>query len=494
MSLLRMTGITKTFDGIHALRKACLEVERGEIHALVGENGAGKSTLMKTLAGVHPPDAGEIVFEDQPIRPQNYRDSVRAGIRMIFQESCLFENLTVAENLLFERLPRNRFGLLSRQELYGEAKSLLRRLDFPVAPEARVCDLSVGARQMIEIAKAVATGGRLVVMDEPTASLNGQESENLFALIRTLRDAGVSVIYISHRLDEVLRISDRLTVLRDGRTIACHKTEKTDQKEVIREMVGRGVDLSALRRARSENDWPVVLEVEKLEVPGKLHDVTFSMKAGEILGIAGLRGVGQDQLVGALFGLESGYTGSIKIAGIPRRFRSPAQAVACGIAYVTDDRKVKGLLLEKSSSYNSTLGSMEKISRMGFLQERLERQIVQRQTTQLAMAAKHASMPVKYLSGGNQQKVLLARALEQEPKILILNEPTAGIDVGAKEEIYSLLVKFASEGMAILLISSDLAELTVLSGRVLVLNQKRPAVLIPPELASDVSIIEAAVA
>jgi ABC-type sugar transport system ATPase subunit len=494
MSFLRMNGITKGFDGIQALREACLEVERGEIHALVGENGAGKSTLMKTLAGVHPPDRGEIVFEGQLIRPQNYRDSVRAGIRMIFQEGCLFENLTVAENLLFDRLPHNRFGLLSLRELYGEAKSLLSGLDFPIALGARVCDLSVGARQMIEIAKAVARGGRLVVMDEPTASLNGPESENLFSIIRRLRDAGVSVIYISHRLDEVLRISDRLTVLRDGRTIACHETGKTDQKEVIREMVGRGVDLSAVRRAQSGNNRTVVLEVENLAVRGKLHDVTFSMTAGEILGVAGLRGVGQDQLVGALFGLESGCTGRIKIAGVPRRFRSPAQAVAYGMAYVTDDRKGKGLLLERNSSFNSTLGSVDKISRIGFLQKRLEQQTFRRQATQLAMATKHASIPAKYLSGGNQQKVLLARALEQAPRILILNEPTAGIDVGAKEEIYSLLVKFASEGMAIVLISSDLAELTVLSDRILVLNQKRPAVVIPRESASDVSIIEAAVA
>ena len=263
MSLLKMTGITKRFDGIHALREACLEVGRGEIHALVGENGAGKSTLMKILAGVFRPDTGAMLFEDRRIQPQNYRDSMHAGIRMIFQESCLFENLTVAENLLFDHLPSNRFGLLSRKKLYVEAKSLLRGLDFPIAPEGRVCDLGVGTRQMIEIAKAVAMGGRLVVMDEPTASLNAQESENLFALIRRLRDSGVSVIYISHRLDEVLQISDRLTVLRDGRTIACHKTENTDQKEVIREMIGRRVDLSVVPPARSENDRPVVLEVEK---------------------------------------------------------------------------------------------------------------------------------------------------------------------------------------------------------------------------------------
>jgi ribose transport system ATP-binding protein len=330
-------------------------------------------------------------------------------------------------------------------------------------------------------------------MDEPTASLNGQEAENLFALIRRLRVDGISVIYISHRLDEVLQISDRLTILRDGRTIATHETQNTDQQEVIREMVGRGVELSRARRGARANERPVVLEVTKLAVPGKLRDVTFSIQEGDILGVAGLRGVGQDQLVGALLGLELGYTGSIRIAGVPRRVTSPAQAVAAGIAYVTDDRKGKGLLLEKSSGYNSTLGSIEKISRMGFLQKRLEREIVQRQAAQFAMATPRAAMPVKYLSGGNQQKVVLARALEQQPRILILNEPTAGIDVGAKEEIYTLLAKFTAEGMAILLISSDLVELTVLSDRILVINQKRPAVLMPPEAATDSSIIEAAV-
>ncbi len=493
MSFLTMTDITKRFDGIHALREACLEVERGEIHALVGENGAGKSTLMKILAGVSPPDAGTIVFEDRSIQPQNYRESVRAGISMIFQETCLFENLTVAENLSFERLPRNGFGLLSYRKLFAEARLLLRKLEFNIAPEARVCDLAVGARKMIEIAKAVMAGGRLVVMDEPTASLNGQESENLFGLIRRLRDTGVSIIYISHRLDEILRISDRLTVLRDGRTIASHKTHNTDQKEVIREMVGRRVDLSLARREPSANDRPIILEIDRLAIPGKLCEVTFSMAEGEILGVAGLRGVGQDQLIRALFGLEAGYTGSIRIAGTPRRIKSPAQAVAAGIAYVTDDRKGKGLLLERSSGYNSTLGALSRISRMGFLQKRLEEQVFQRQAVQFAMATTRAAIPVKYLSGGSQQKVVLARALEQKPKILILNEPTAGIDVGAKEEIYTLLVKFASEGMAILLISSDLAELTLLSHRILVINQKRPAVLIPSESASDASIIEAAV-
>ena len=418
---------------------------------------------------------------------------MRAGISMIFQDTSLFENLTVAENLLFERLPRNWFGAVSYQKLFVAARLLLRKLDFNIAPDARVCNLGVGERQMIEIAKAVDTGGRLVVMDEPTASLNGKESEDLFRLVGKLRDTGVSVIYISHRLDEVLRISDRLTVLRDGTTIATHNTRDTDQRGVIREMVGRGIDLSCSRRERCVNERPVALEVEKLAIPGRLRELTFSVKEGEILGVAGLRGVGQDQLIGALLGLESGYSGSIRVAGVPRRIKSPAHAVGLGIAYVTDDRKGKGLLLDQSATFNSTLGAIKKISRNGFLRPQLEQQVAERQAVQFAMPKTRASFPVKYLSGGNQQKVVLARALEREPKILILNEPTAGIDIGAKEEIYNLLVQFAARGMAIILVSSDLAELKALSHGILVINQKRPAVLIPPELANDASIVEAAV-
>jgi ribose transport system ATP-binding protein len=493
MPLVSMTGITKSFNGVHALRDVFLDVERGEVHALVGENGAGKSTLMKILAGVSQADAGAIVFNGRAIRPQNYRESVKAGISMIFQETSLFENLTVAENLLFDRLPRHWWGTLSFRRLFAAAEAALQELEFHIAADARVGELAVGERQMIEIAKALVTGAKLVIMDEPTACLNSRESERLFSLIEKLKHTGVSVIYISHRLDEVLRISGRLSVLRDGKMIATHCTRDTNQKQVIHQMVGRGVELFVSHRESGDSNQAVVLELDRLAMPGKLCEVSFSIRAGEILGVAGLRGVGQEHLVRALLGLESAYTGSIRIAGVPRRIKSPAQAIACGIAYVTDDRKGKGLLLDRNSAYNGTLGSIEAISRKGFLQKRLEQRVARRQAIEFAMATDRPAMPVKYLSGGNQQKVMLARALEQKPAILILNEPTAGIDVGAKEEIYNLLGRYASMGMAIVLISSDIAELTTLSHRVLVINQKRPAVLIPAQSASDASIIEAAV-
>ncbi len=491
--MLKMTGISKRFDGIHALRDACLQIERAEVHALVGENGAGKSTLMKVLTGVHPADAGSVFFDGEPFRPKNYRESVQAGISMIFQDTSLFENLTVAENLLFDRLPKNYFGMLSYGKLFAQAKSLLSKLEFDIEPTRKVCNLSVGERQMIEIAKAIARGGKVIVMDEPTAALNAQESEKLFTRIAKLRRSGVSVIYISHRLDEVLRISDRLSVLRDGRTIATHITRNTCQKEVIHQMVGRGVELRPAQQKTERCDRPVVLELDKLAIPGKLREISFSLKAGEILGVAGLRGVGQEHLVGALLGLESAHIGQIRIAGVSLRIKSPIQAIAFGIGYVTDDRKGKGLLLDRNSPYNSTLGAIREITRYGFLQKKLEQRVARKQALQFGMATERLSMPVKYLSGGNQQKVLLARALEKKPNILILNEPTVGIDVGAKEEIYSLLTKLASEGMAIILISSDLLELTALSHRILVMNQKRSASIIPLELASNASIIGAAV-
>jgi ABC-type sugar transport system ATPase subunit len=492
-SLLKMTGIKKRFDGIHALRDASLEVGRGEVHAIVGENGAGKSTMMKILAGVYPADAGSISFDGQWVQPHSYRESVNTGISMIFQDTSLFENLTVAENLLFDRFPRTWFGALSYRKLFARAKLSLRNLDFDIPPEVKVSDLTVGARQLIEIAKAVATGSKLVIMDEATASLNSQESENLFNLIAKLRSASISIIYISHRLDEVFRISDRLTVLRDGRSIATHKTANTDQKEVILQMVGRGVETRTAQPELGSNDRPVVLDVDNLAIAGKLREVSFSLMEGEILGVAGLRGVGQEHLIGVLLGLEPNYSGTIRIAGKQTRIRSTMEAVACGISYVTDDRKGKGLLLDRDAAYNGTLGSIQKISRGGFLQAGLEKIVAERQALQFAISTKRPSMPVKYLSGGNQQKVVLARALEQEPKILILNEPTAGIDIGAKEEIHKLLLELTMKGMAIILISSDLPELMALSHRILVLNQKSAARIISPESANDASIIEAAV-
>jgi ABC-type sugar transport system ATPase subunit len=294
-------------------------------------------------------------------------------------------------------------------------------------------------------------------------------------------------------LDEVFRISDRLTVLRDGRSIATHKTANTDQKEVILQMVGRGVETRTAQPELGSNDRPVVLDVDNLAIAGKLREVSFSLMEGEILGVAGLRGVGQEHLIGVLLGLEPNYSGTIRIAGKQTRIRSTMEAVACGISYVTDDRKGKGLLLDRDAAYNGTLGSIQKISRGGFLQAGLEKIVAERQALQFAISTKRPSMPVKYLSGGNQQKVVLARALEQEPKILILNEPTAGIDIGAKEEIHKLLLELTMKGMAIILISSDLPELMALSHRILVLNQKSAARIISPESANDASIIEAAV-
>jgi ribose transport system ATP-binding protein len=490
--LLRMTAITKHFDGILALNGAELEVMAGEVHALIGENGAGKSTLMKVLAGVHPADDGHITFCGKGIRPKSYAESLKIGICMIFQDPCLFQNLTVAENLYFEGLPRSRFGLLNYQKLLADARRQLDELGFDIPAERRVAELSVAERQLVETAKAVMAGGRLLVMDEPTASLNAHESEILFRLVARLRDRGVSVIYISHRLDEVLRISNRVTVLRNGKTVATHVTQRTDQKEIISEMVGEIPRESSSRKEAQGKNCAPVLQVEKLAVPGKLSETTFELRKGEILGVAGLRGVGQESLVNVLLGIEHSYQGSIHILGKARQIASPADASALGIGYVTDDRKGRGLLLDRNVSFNSTLSAMEKISHGGFLSARLEREIADRQAAGFQISVKNSSFRVKFLSGGNQQKVILARALEPQPEILILNEPTAGIDIGAKREIHDLLLKFAADGKAILLISSDLAELTSLSHRILVLNQKRQSVILDAD-AANAAIIEAAV-
>jgi ABC-type sugar transport system ATPase subunit len=493
MTLLAMSRISKRFDGVEALRDVSLEIASAEIHALVGENGAGKSTLMKVLAGVYAADEGSILLNHRPIRPRDYHEAVQAGISMIFQEPSLFDSLTVVENLFLDKLPRHWSGLLSYRKLFAQADSLLGRLEFKLTPGSPVRALTVGERQLVEIARAMVTGAKLVIMDEPTASLNAQESENLFRLIRRLKDTGVSVVYISHRLEEVMQLADRLTVLRDGEVVGTWRAGEINQNEVIHKMVGRSVDLARHGRKSDTENRPIALEVESLSVRGRLAEVSFSLKTGEILGVAGLRGSGQQVLVRALLGLEADYEGTIRVAGNTHRMKSPQQALALGLAYVTDDRKSEGLLPEMNASYNGTLGSISKITRNGFLQPRLERQAGDRQARELAIRAKSPLTPVKHFSGGNQQKVMLARALEQTPRVLILNEPTCGIDVGAKEEIYRLILQFAAGGMSILLISSDLAELMALSDRILVINRKRPGQMIPAELATDAAVIEAAV-
>ena len=487
-----MKSISKRFDGVHALRGASLQVKRGEVHALVGENGAGKSTLMKILAGVWSADEGAIVWQGHSIKPGNYREARQAGISMIFQDPGLFESLTVAENLLLDRLPRRWYGLINYQELWQQADSLLGKLEFDLSSRCLVRKLSIAERQLVEITKAVAIGAQLVIMDEPTASLNGQESEYLFRLMKQLRSSGVSIVYISHRLDEVMQISDRLTVLRDGQVIGTWQTGEISQQTVIQKMVGRSVDLFTSRRKEGFRDGNAVLEVEKLSVPGKLTEVSFTLRKGEILGVAGLRGSGQQFLVRALLGMQA-YEGTIKVAGEGHSMRSPRQAAALGLAYVTDDRKSEGLLPEMTASYNGTLGVISAITRCGFLRPRLERQLGDKQIKEFSIRTTSSSAPVKHFSGGNQQKVLLARALEQKPRILILNEPTCGIDISAKEEIYQLIARFAADGASILLISSELAELLALADRILVINGKRPGTIIPSELATHAAIMEAAV-
>lgn len=492
MPLLQMRGIDKRFGGVHAIRDVSLEFATGEVHAIVGENGAGKSTLMKILAGVVQPDRGSIEFNGHPLMSKGYRERVAAGIHMIFQDTSLFENLTVAENLLFDRLPSNFLGLLSYRRAFTQASAVLERLDFGIPADTKVCELSVGQRQIVEIAKAIGRSGKLVIMDEPTASLDSRESEHLFALIRNLSDGGVTVIYISHRLDEVLRISDRISVLRDGRWIASHETQRTSSQAIIHEMVGRDVNLLSSTPRLVLKQQPV-LEIDHLAVERKLTDTTFSLHPGEILGVAGLRGVGQQVLIDVLMGLEQNYSGAIRVQGKTQKIRSPTAAMALDIASVTDDRKGKGLLLERDAGYNGTLTCIDQISTWGILRSELEAEMAAHQAAAFHISAHGTSLPVKLLSGGNQQKVLLARALEQKPKILLLNEPTAGIDIGAKEEIYRLLVELSASGTAILLISSDLQEIRALSDRVLVLNQKRPTTLLSRTGASDESIMEAAV-
>jgi D-xylose transport system ATP-binding protein len=479
-SLLKMTEITKSFPGVKALDGVTFDLDVGEIHALVGENGAGKSTLIKILAGVYPHGeyGGEIVLEDSQRAFKNVRDSEAAGIAVIYQELSLVKDLSVAENIFLGREPR-RFGVINWEELYGRAQKLLDNLHLTIDPTTPVRTLGIGQQQLIEIAKALSQEARIVVLDEPTAALTDAEVETLFGILNSLRARGVGMIYISHKLDEVFRISDRITVLRDGKTIDTTPTSETDEPEVIAKMVGRAVDqiFPESRHERGE----VILEVrnvtvEDASVPGKLlvDRVGFTAHKGEVLGVAGLMGSGRTELLMAIFGAEAGRkSAQIFLDGNEVRINSPNDAIDHGIGFVTEDRKRYGLILDQTILRNMTLAGLRKLSGRFITDEDAEAVAGERAANDLRVKANSVFTVVGTLSGGNQQKVVLAKWLLTKPRVLFLDEPTRGIDVGAKQEIYAHINRLAESGLAIVLVSSELPEILGLSDRVIVLHEGR---------------------
>jgi inositol transport system ATP-binding protein len=455
--VLQVDAVSKSFGGIHALHRVSLTVQRGEVHAITGENGAGKSTLMKIVAGMERPTFGGVRFHGR-------------AIAMIHQELLPFPEMSVAENVCMGDEPVRATGWLDKAEMHRRTSALLARLGLDIPPSRRMGELSFAEQQSVEVAKALGRNADLLIMDEPTSALSDRESERLFRIIADLKQRGVAIIYISHRMDEIFRLADSITVMRDGRHIATRPVAEFDEASLISMMVGREFTGAGQRTCCTPGD--VALEV-------RFPNVAFTVRRGEILGLAGLIGAGRTEIASAIFGLTPAE-GEIRVNGQRVRIESPSDALAHGIAMVTEDRKQHGFVPGMSVKENVTLSSLRRYCRGPFIHDRAESVVAEEQMRAFSVRAAGRDQPVKDLSGGNQQKVVIARALLTNPDILILDEPTRGIDVGAKAEIYSLIARLADEGKAILLITSEMNELLALSDRILVIREGRAVAEVAP--------------
>jgi ribose transport system ATP-binding protein len=469
--ILKLNAVGKRFPGVVALRDVSLEVRRGEAHVLLGENGAGKSTLINLLAGIYVPDEGDIAFDGKPYRPSAPPDAYRVGIRVVHQELSMLSQLTVAENLLFESLPR-RHGLVNFREMNRRAAELLAEVGLDVAPAIPVSRLGVAQMQLVEIAKALCYDSKLIILDEPTATLTAKEVERLFEILKKLKSKGVTILYISHRLQEIYDIGDAVTVLRDGQVVETRPLAGLAIADIVQMMVGRNIrDEDAFR-----DDVAVggeLLRVEGLQRGARTPAVSFVVRRGEIVGVAGLVGSGRTETMRALFGADPKIAGGIVVDGAPVEIRSPRDAVQHGLSFLTEDRKGQGLLLTLPCAVNMTITDLAKISRSGLLQRDVERRAAGALVKELHIKTSSVQQLVGNLSGGNQQKVVLAKWLFRGSKVLICDEPTRGIDVGAKREIYDLLWTLAAAGKGIILVSSDLPELTSICHRIIVFARGR---------------------
>lgn len=473
--LLRIEGIRKTFPGVVALDSVDFDLRRGEVHVLLGENGAGKSTLIKMLSGAYQPDSGRVLVDREEVRIHGAQDSERLGIATIYQEFNLVPDLTVAENIFLGRQPR-RYGLIDRGTMETEAAALLERVGVNVPPRARVRELGIARLQMVEIAKALSLNARVLIMDEPTAVLTSEEVEKLFTIVRRLREDGVGIVFITHHLEEIAALGDRVTVIRDGKSVG-QVPASTPEDELVRLMVGRSIE-QQYPRERPEAGTaagPALLTVEGLTRDGVFHDVSFEVRAGEVVGIAGLVGAGRTEVVRAVFGADPYDKGAVKVAGAQLRRHDVNAAMRAGIGLVPEDRKGQGLLLDASVEENLGLVTMRTATHAGLVDLRGQRVAAARIAEQLGVRMAGLGQHVRTLSGGNQQKVVIGKWLLADTKVLILDEPTRGIDVGAKVEIYQLVNELTAAGAAVVMISSDLPEVLGMSDRVLVMAQGRIA-------------------
>lgn len=487
---LLMDSIDKSFPGVHALAKVSLEVKKGEVHVLLGENGAGKSTLMRILAGAYTKDSGRILIDGQEVNIDRPRRALDLGIAVIYQELNLVPSLNAAENIYLGRQP-SRGGLVRWGELYVRTQAELQKLGVDINVRVPVRRLSVANQQMIEICKALSMKARIIVMDEPTSSLTNHEIDELFRTIRRLKETGVSVIYISHRLEEVFAIGDRATILRDGQRVTTVRLDDVTTDELIRLMVGR--ELTQKFPKQKTELGEEALRVEGLSRQGKLHDVSFSVRTGEILGVFGLMGAGRTEMARAVFGADRWDSGQMFVFGRPVKITRPRDAINKGIGFLTEDRKGQGLVPSLSVLGNVTLAAMDKLfPGTPFLSAPSERRVGERYIRDLNIRTPSMNQLVKYLSGGNQQKVIVARWLCSQSKVLIFDEPTRGIDVGAKVEVYQLMNQLVKEGVAIIMISSELPEILGMSDRILVLQQGRVTGIVPRAEASQERLLQLA--
>ena len=469
--ILKMTGIEKRFKGVYALKNFNFSLKEGEILALIGENGAGKSTLMKILSGIYEKDSGTIEYFGKQLEVNSPKEAEEKGISIVHQELNLMNHLTVAQNIFIGHEPLNSIGLIDDNLMIKKAKSIFKGMNIDINPSDKIGSLTVGKQQLVEIAKALIHNSKILILDEPTAALTEAETKELFRIIKDLQLTGVSIVYISHRLEELFIISDRITVIRDGEYIDTKLTKETNKDEIVNLMVGRVIYETPKTESKVPQDAKEILRVENLTVQGIVKDISFSLKEGEILGFAGLMGAGRTEIARAIFGADKFDSGKIFVNGKQVYIKSPVDAIKNGIGYLSEDRKRYGLALGLSVSENMMMGNYNKFSHFLMVQKKDINKTAKEEVKSLNIKTPSINQLVKNLSGGNQQKVVIANWLIKECKILIFDEPTRGIDVGARSEIYSLMERLVSMGKSIIMISSDLVEVLRMSDRILIMSE-----------------------
>ncbi|MEV6160141.1 sugar ABC transporter ATP-binding protein [Nonomuraea sp. NPDC052129] len=487
---LALANVSKSFGAVRALRDVSLELFAGEAHALAGENGAGKSTLVKTLAGVHRPDTGQVLLNGEPVVFAGPADAQQAGVAVIYQEPTLFPDLSVAENIFMGRQPRRTLGRIDRKEMHGQARRLFERLGVALDPEQPSRGLSIADQQLVEIAKALSREARVLVMDEPTAALSGNEVARLFSVVEALREHGCAILFISHRLDEIFSLCQRVTTLRDGAWIASEPVAGLTHDDLVRRMVGR--ELGTLYPKEAAALGEVALQVDRLTREGVFTDVSFEVRRGEIVALAGLVGAGRSEVARAVFGVDRWDAGSVSVDGRPLPAGSPTAAMGAGLALVPEDRRQQGLVMELSIERNIGLTGLGSLRRGVTISRTAERDRAKDWAVRLRLKFARLSDGVGVLSGGNQQKVVLAKWLATKPSVLIVDEPTRGIDVGTKAEVHRLLSELAGQGIAVLMISSDLPEVLGMADRVLVMHEGRLTAELSRADATEESVMNAA--